>query len=71
MDIDATARTMLLHIRAHVDTGGDGRIYGDRTRALDDLDALLANPSTSRLKQLLLPTANLQELSIEYGWGGR
>lgn len=44
-------------------------MYGDRGRALHDIDALLANPSTDQVKYLLLPTANLQELSMECGWG--
>jgi len=30
----------------------------------------LASPSSEGVKSLLLPTANLQELSIENGWGG-
>jgi hypothetical protein len=69
MGIDATARTILLEIRAKVEAGGDGGMYGDRSEALHDVDALLANPSARGMKCLLLPTANLQELSIECGWG--
>ena len=37
--------------------------------AIRDLDALIAYPSPEGIKALLLPTANLQELSIEFGWG--
>jgi hypothetical protein len=44
-------------------------MYGDRSRAIHDLDALLANPSPVAVSCLLMPTANLQELSIECGWG--
>lgn len=44
-------------------------MYGDRSKAVQDLDALLANPSSRGVRSLLLPTANLQELSIECGWG--
>jgi hypothetical protein len=44
-------------------------MYGDRSRAIHDLDALLANPSPAAVSCLLMPTANLQELSIECGWG--
>jgi hypothetical protein len=69
MDIDAIARTVLLELRARVEAGGGGGMYGDRSKALHDLDALLASPSTRRVKFLLLPTANLQELSVECGWG--
>lgn len=69
MDIDATARTILLELRAKVEAGGDGCMYGDRSKALHDLDALLANPSARGMKYLFMPTANFQELSIECGWG--
>jgi hypothetical protein len=69
MDIDSTARTILLELRARVEAAGEGGIYGDRSRALHDIDALLANPSADQVKYLLLPTANLQELSMECGWG--
>jgi hypothetical protein len=69
MDIDVTARTILLELRIRVERGGDGSMYGDRNKALEDLDAILANPSAPDVKCLLMPTANLQELSIESGWG--
>jgi hypothetical protein len=44
-------------------------MYGERGKAIQDLDALLAFPSLGGVRSLLLPTANLQELSIECGWG--
>jgi hypothetical protein len=69
MDIEATARTILLELREKVVTGGDGGMYGDRNEAIHDLDGLLANPSKLHIKRLLMPTANLQDLSIECGWG--
>jgi hypothetical protein len=62
-------QTILLELKARVEEGGDGCMYGDRGRAIHDLDALLASPSAGRLSCLLMPTANLQELSIECGWG--
>jgi hypothetical protein len=65
VDIDTTARTILRELRASVEAGKDGEMYGDASEALRDLDALLANPSTLRIKFLLAPTANLQEISIE------
>ena len=71
MDIDSSARAILLELRAKVESGGEGGIYGDRTKALHDIDALLANPSANQVKLLLLPTANLQELSIDCGWGSQ
>jgi hypothetical protein len=69
MDIDEATRTVLLKLRARVEQGGDGCLYGDRSKAIRDLDALIAYPSSGGVKALLLPTANLQELSIECGWG--
>lgn len=69
MNVDQGAREILEKLRAKVEAGDDGAIYGDRTRALQDIDVLLAEPSTYGVKLLLLPTANLQELSIENGWG--
>jgi|GEM_PF-1900117 len=69
MDIDSSACAILLELRAKVEGGGEGGIYGDRTKALHDIDALLANPSVHQVKLLLLPTANLQELSMDCGWG--
>lgn len=69
MDMDATARAILLELKARVEAGGYGGMYGDRSEAIHDLDALLANPSAGRVKCLLMPTANLQELSIHCGWG--
>jgi len=69
MNVDQTAREILEKIRAKVDGSDDEAIYGDSARALQDIDALLAEPSTYGVKLLLAPTANLQELSIENGWG--
>ncbi|PMQ04368.1 hypothetical protein DyAD56_15310 [Dyella sp. AD56] len=71
MDIDSSARAILLDLRAKVEGGGEGGIYGDQTKALHDIDSLLANPSVYQVKLLLLPTANLQELSIDCGWGSQ
>ena len=68
MDIDEATRIVLLRIRAKVEQGGEG-CYGNRSEAIHDLDALIAYPSSGGVKALLLPTANLQELSIDCGWG--
>ena len=69
MDIDPTVRVIILELRARVNAGGEGGMYGDRSKTLCDLDAILANPSATKVRELLLPTANLQELSMECGWG--
>jgi hypothetical protein len=69
MDVDQAVRKILNEIHAKVEAGSDGAIYGDRIGALHDIDQLLAEPSRDQVKLLLLPTANLQELSIESGWG--
>lgn len=71
MDIDSSAHAILLKLRAKVEGGGEGGIYWDRTKALHGIDALLANPSAHQVKLLLLPTANLQELSMDCGWGSQ
>ncbi len=69
MSIDQEARRILNVVREKVASGSDGAIYGDRSKALQDIDSLLASPSTQGVKYLLLPTANLQELSLENDWG--
>jgi len=69
MSIDTEARKILNQLREKVESGEDGGIYGDRSKALSDIDSLLTSPSTEGVKFLLLPTANLQELSIANGWG--
>jgi hypothetical protein len=69
MSIDQEVRRILNALREEVASGSDGTIYGDRSKALQDIDSLLASPSTQGVKYLLLPTANLQELSLENGWG--
>ena len=67
--MDAAARLVLEELRARVEAGGEGGIYGDRAQALHDIDVLLARPSPGGVRWLLAPTGNLQELSIECGWG--
>lgn len=37
--------------------------------ALHDIDVLLVDLSLNQVRLLLAPTANLQEISIEHGWG--
>lgn len=69
MDTDQVARKVLEELRRKAAASDDGSIYGERDRALRDIDLLLSNPSTDGVKRLLLPTANLQELSLENGWG--
>lgn len=69
MSIDEDVKVILNKLQEKVAKGVDGGMYGDRTKALRDIDSLLASPSTEGVKFLLLPTANLQELSLENGWG--
>lgn len=69
MSIDEEAKGILNELRGKVAGGIDGGIYGDKSKALRDIDSLLVSPSTKGVKFLLLPTANLQELSLENGWG--
>lgn len=69
MDIDEATRTIILKLKGRVGAGGDGYMYGNRSKAIQDTDTILAFPSSAGVRSLLLPTANLQELSIECGWG--
>ena len=69
MSVDQEVRLLFNKLRERVEVSTDGGIYGDRSKALQDIDSLLATPSTQEAKYLLAPTGNLQELSIENGWG--
>lgn len=69
MSIDTEVRKILNQIRSKVESSDDGGIYGDRSKALKDIDSLLVSASSESMKYLLVPTGNLQELSIENGWG--
>ncbi|MCP5326461.1 MAG: hypothetical protein H7A09_09095 [Oceanospirillaceae bacterium] len=69
MDVDKEVRNVLSVLRKNVVNSEDGSIYGDKSKALQDIDSILASSSVEGIKYLLLPTANLQELSIENGWG--
>ena len=69
MDTDSHARAALLELRRFAEGSEDGSVYGDRARAISDIDNILQHPHNSLVKVLLLPTGNLQELSIENGWG--
>ncbi len=68
MKMDEEVKRVLYALREKVESSADA-IYADRSEALSDIDALLISPSKSGFKALLAPTANLQELSIENGWG--
>ena len=62
-------RAVLLRLRDLVETCHGDSSYGDKSRALADIDAILAKPDDRKTVLLLAPTGNLQELSMEYGWG--
>jgi hypothetical protein len=57
----------LHQLRFHIIKSHDG-IYGCRSTSLDDINHLLALPSLKKMKRLLLPTGNLNELAIDNGW---
>ncbi|MDQ2820296.1 MAG: hypothetical protein M3Y65_07870 [Pseudomonadota bacterium] len=63
------ARTILLALKEHVVAGGNRGSFGDYRRAVEDIDALLADFSQKRAIALVAPTANLQEVSLDCGWG--
>jgi len=66
-------RELLTELRSLSIEGGQRGVYGDLNQAITELDALLSLPSFAgherRITFLLAPTGNLQELSIDSGWG--
>ena len=64
----AEARAVLRAMLARVEAGEDG-IYGNRSRALSEILAALQSDTFAGVRWLLLPTGNLQELSLDNGWG--
>lgn len=68
MDIDKSARIILNQLRVLVSENGDGT-FGSKDKAIEDIDVLLTSPSTHGVSFLLAPTANLQELAMDNGWG--
>jgi hypothetical protein len=68
MNTDQLARAALLKLRSLAEPSTSG-VYGDRIRALTDIDSILASPDNAKIKFLLAPTGNLQELSMDNGWG--
>jgi hypothetical protein len=71
MENETAASEILSELRACVEASADSGMYGDRSEALRALDEAVAAPSIDRIRSLLLPTGNLQELAIENGWGAR
>ena len=69
MSTDEEVLRLLSDLRSRVESSSDGGIYGDRSKALKAINALLASPSAGGIQGLLLPTGNLQELALENGWG--
>lgn len=68
MDLPPAARDLLLELKRHASASDAPELLGSRSRALRDIDAALSSGSTRRVRNLLLPTGNLQELAIENGW---
>jgi|JI10StandDraft_1071094.scaffolds.fasta_scaffold19835_7 hypothetical protein len=69
MNVDADVRALLAILQARVESGDDDGIYGDSRRALADIKAALARPDIRHVRRLLVPTGNVQEISIANGWG--
>jgi len=65
-------REILHQLREQAFMHGDG-VYGDLDFALIEIDSILSAANiSSRLLQieiLIAPTGNLQDLSIDCGWG--
>jgi hypothetical protein len=71
MENESAAFEILTELRECVDTSAESGIYGDRSEALRAVEEAISAPSIGRIRSLLLPTGNLQELAIENGWGAR
>ena len=69
---DQELREILIKLREFASAGGNGSLYGDREKALTDIDSVLACPDLQkelrRIGFLIVTTGNLQELSMECGW---
>jgi hypothetical protein len=70
---DRKIRPLLRTLRELIVARGDGKVYGDLERAIRDVDSILSATDlyaeSDRVKLLVAPTGNLQDLSIECGWG--
>jgi hypothetical protein len=71
MENESVAREILIELRACADASAESGMLGDRSEALREINEAVAAPSIDRIRSLLLPTGNLQELAIENGWGAR
>ena len=67
-------RIKLMELRKLAIQYGDGT-YGDLDRALKEIDAIFDSENLSnecrKIEYLVGPTTNLQDLSIDCGWGDR
>lgn len=61
-------RQSLLRIRRRIEAGQEGEVYGTKHRVLQDLNALLANPTLSEARFVFSPTGDLQSLFESNGW---
>ena len=65
-------QTLLKELKKLAIQNGDG-IYGDLDLALADIDTILSAKDIAEkqrnVKLLIAPTSNLQDLSIDRGWG--
>ena len=65
-------KTLLQKLKKLAIQNGYG-IYGDLDTVVKDIDAILNAKDTSEkqrsIKLLIAPTSNLQDLSIDCGWG--
>ena len=72
---DRKIRSLLHTLRKLIVAHGDGKVYGDLERAIKDVDSILSATDlcaeSDRVRLLVAPTGNLQDLSIERGWGDK
>ena len=65
-------RNILQELKNLASRNGDGS-FGDLNEAMNDIDSILSADNLSskhfQIKVLIAPTANLQDLAIDCGWG--
>ncbi len=58
---------LLETIKGLVEAGED-YTFGDKEKAIQEIDAAIYSPSKENIEWLIAPTGNIQELSIDNGW---
>ena len=72
---DKRIRELLHALRELSVAHHDGKVYGSLEKAIGDIDSILSatdlSTESDKVKSIVAPTGNLQDLSIESGWGDK